>query len=198
MKGKAGLWLIIGAVGVIIMWLVGTYNNFILLGENANTAWAQVENQYQRRFDLIPNLVETVKGISEQEQALFIGVSEARAKAGQTNVNPGDAASLAQFQAAQGELSSALSRLLVTVEQYPELKSNENFLQLQSQLEGTENRISTERMRYNDVAKEYNVKARSIPGVWFVSIFALDREKGLFESVEGADSAPKVDFNLNN
>ncbi|MFA7662704.1 MAG: LemA family protein [Patescibacteria group bacterium] len=196
---KSILWIvgIIVVVALIAMWLFGAYNSFVKVGEEVNTAWSQVENQYQRRYDLIPNLVNTVKGMAEQEKAVFIGVTEARAKVGQMNVTPevlNNPESFAQFQSAQGELSSALSRLLVAVEAYPEIKSNQNFLDLQAQLEGTENRIATERMRFNDVVKTYNIKAKSIPGVWLVSIFGMDKEKQLFESADGAETAPVVSF----
>ena len=198
MKKYAGLFIGLGILLVIVLWLVGAYNGFIRLGEDTNTAWAQVENQYQRRFDLIPNLVETVKGIASQEQSVFLGVAEARAKVGQMNITPetlSDPDAFAAFQGAQGELSGALSRLLVAVEAYPEIKSNENFLALQGQLEGTENRIATERMRYNDSAKIYNIRAKGIPGVFLVSIFGLDKEKQLFDATAGADQAPSVNFN---
>lgn len=193
-------WLIGGGILiVIIMWLVGTYNSFVRLNEDVSTAWAQVENQYQRRYDLIPNLVSTVQGIAKQEQAVFNGVAEARAKVGQLTVTPEVLANpqlFQQFQQAQGELSSALSRLLAVSENYPVLKSNENFLALQTQLEGTENRIATERMRYNEVVRVYNVRAKGIPGVFFVSLFGFDKERQLFEATEGANQAPKVEFNI--
>ncbi len=188
-----------GILLVIVMWLVGTYNSFVTLNEDVSTAWAQVENQYQRRYDLIPNLVSTVQGIANQEQAVFQGVAEARAKVGQITVTPevlSNPQLFQQFQQAQGELSSALSRLLVAVEAYPTLRSNENFMALQTQLEGTENRISTERMRYNEVVRAYNIRAKAIPGVFFVSIFGFDKERQLFEAAQGAESAPKVEFNI--
>ncbi len=193
-------WLIGGGILlVVVMWLVGTYNSFVNLNENVSTAWAQVENQYQRRYDLIPNLVSTVQGIAKQEQAVFNGVAEARAKVGQLTVTPEVLANpqlFQQFQQAQGELSSALSRLLAVSENYPVLKSNENFMALQNQLEGTENRIATERMRYNEVVRTYNVRAKAIPGVFFVSLFGFDKERQLFEATEGANQAPKVEFNI--
>jgi LemA protein len=163
------------------------------MDEEVKTAWSQVENQYQRRVDLIPNLVNTVKGFAAQEQAVFLGVTEARAKASQTTVNIDDPASFEAFQAAQGELSSALSRLLVTVENYPELKSDKNFLELQAQLEGTENRISTERMRFNEVVKTYNVAIRSFPTNIIAGVFGF-MQKQLFEAQEWAEKAPVVDF----
>jgi LemA protein len=196
-KNKIILLVIAGAVLLVLLWLGGSYNSFIKLGEETTAAWAQVENQYQRRFDLIPNLVETVKGIANQEKQVFLGVTEARAKVGQLAMTKdvlNDPEAFVKFQELQGELSTALSRLLATVENYPSLKSNENFLALQDQLEGTENRVAVERMRFNEAAKTYNIKAKSIPGVWLVSIFGLDKTKALFESAEGAETAPKVDF----
>lgn len=188
-----------GILVVIVMWLVGTYNSFVSLNENASTAWAQVENQYQRRYDLIPNLVATVEGIAKQEQVVFTGVAEARAKVGQMTITPEVLANpqlFEKFQQAQGELSSALSRLMAVSENYPILKSNENFMALQTQLEGTENRIATERMRYNDVVKTYNVRAKGIPGVFFVSLFGFDKERQLFQATEGANTAPNVQFDI--
>ncbi len=180
-------------VAVVALWFMGKYNNLVRLDEEVKTAWSQVENQYQRRVDLIPNLVNTVKWFAEQEQSVFIGVTEARAKASQTKVDFDDPASFERFQAAQGELSSALSRLLVTVENYPELKSDKNFLELQAQLEGTENRISTERMRYNEVVKGYNVTVRSFPTNIIAGFFSFG-QKELFEAQEWAEQAPVVDF----
>ncbi len=196
MKG----WIIGGGILlVIVMWLVGTYNSFIGLNEDVSTAWAQVENQYQRRMDLIPNIVSTVQGAANFEKSTLTAVIEARAKATQVTLSPeliNDPAAFQQFQQSQGELSGALSRLLVSVEAYPSLKANENFLALQTELEGTENRISTERMRFNDVVKAYNVRAKGFPGVFFVSIFGLPKERQLFSATEGADKAPAVQFNF--
>lgn len=200
MKKWLPLFIIIGVILLVMLWFTSTYNSFVTLGENVTTSWAQVENQYQRRYDLIPNLVETVKGVAAQEKDVFIGVADARAKVGQFTVTPeilNDPQAFAQFQAAQGELSSALTRLLVTVESYPALKSNENFLALQDQLEGTENRIATERGRFNEAARDYNVKAKAIPGRFVVSMFGLDQEKALFTSTNGAATAPQVQFDTN-
>ena len=191
-------WLIIlGAIVVFALWIFSAYNSFVRLNENVATAWSQVENQYQRRYDLIPNLVETVKGIANQEKQVFTAVTEARARAGQVQVTPAtltDPQAFARFETAQAELGGALSRLLVTVENYPELKSNENFLALQNQLEGTENRIAVERMRFNEVTRVYNIKAKSLPGVWFVSWFGFDKEKQLLTVAPGADKNPAVKF----
>ena len=154
----------IGLLAIAGLMLSGCgYNAFQSKDEAAKAAWSEVVNQYQRRADLIPNLVNTVKGYAAQEQAVLIGVTEARAKATQTQVNADDPASLAQFQAAQGELSSALSRLMAVVERYPELKSDQNFRDLQAQLEGTENRITVARNRYIAAVQEYNVTVRKFP-----------------------------------
>lgn len=189
-----GIIIVLAAVG---LWIAGQYNSFVGLDQQTKNSWAQVENQYQRRFDLIPNLVETVKGIAEQEQAVFLGVAEARSKVGQIQVTAEtlrDPAVFQQYQAAQGTLSSALSRLIAVSESNPQIKSNENFLALQNQLEGTENRISVERKRFNDAATAYNVKARGVPGKWLVSLFGMENEKALFESVPGAETPPQVNF----
>lgn len=187
-------WLIILAVIVVgVMWLIPQYNGLVALQENANTAWAQVENQYQRRADLIPNLVSTVKGFADQELEVFTEVTKARASASQTTVDIDDAASMAQFQEAQWELGGALSRLLVTVEAYPELKSNENFLDLQKQLEGTENRIAVSRMDFNNVVNKFNIAVRRIPVVFVAGYLWFDG-KALFEAEEWSEVAPSVEF----
>jgi LemA protein len=183
------------------MWVIGNYNSFVRLDESVNTAWSQVENQYQRRYDLIPNLVSTVQGIADQEQAVFQGVADARARIGRTEISAdvlSNEEAFAEFQAAQANLGSSLSRLLVAVEAYPELRSSENFLALQTQLEGTENRIANERRMFNETVQTYNTRARAIPGVWFVSLFGFDKTKQQFESVEGAEQAPSVDFQIGN
>ncbi len=194
---KKTLLIILGIVVVLLVALAGYYNSFIRIGEDVNAAWSQVENQYQRRADLIPNLVETVKGYAKQEQTVFTAVTEARSKVAQMVVTPEtlkDPEAFAKFQEAQDSLSGALSRLMAVSENYPQLKSNENFLALQNQLEGTENRISVERGRYNEIAKEYNKKSKGVPGVWFVSMFNLDKTKQLFKAVAGADQAVQVKF----
>lgn len=184
----------IGVITVLLaLRIVWKYNGLVQADESVNGARAQVENQYQRRADLVPNLVNTVKGFASQEERVLTEVTEARAKATQTTVDVNDAASVQQFQAVQGELGSALSRLLVTVEAYPDLKSNQNFLELQAQLEGTENRIATERMRYNEVARDYNILRRSFPANIAAAIFWFG-QKALFEAQEGADTAPIVEF----
>lgn len=195
MSTKVWLLGVVAVVVVIVIAFVGYYNSFINLNEDVNQGWSQVESQYQRRADLIPNLVSTVQGFASQEKAVFLGVTEARAKAGQIDASKiSDPAVFEQYQAAQKELSGALSKLLVTVEAYPAIKSNENFLALQSQLEGTENRIATERMRYNEVATVYNKKAKMIPGKWFVGMAGLSPIRELFQADAGANKAPDVKF----
>jgi LemA protein len=163
--------------------------------EVVDAQWAQVENVYQRRADLIPNLVATVKGYAEHEQETLEGVVNARAKATSTTIDAGgmNAASLQQFQQAQQGLSSALSRLMVVVEKYPDLKANQGFLDLQAQLEGTENRITVERKRFNDAARNYNVSIKTFPNNIFAGMFNFD-EKAYFQAVQGAEKAPKVEF----
>jgi len=171
------------------------YNTLQTQDEQIKSAWSEVLNQYQRRSDLIPNLVATVKGFASQEQAVLVGVTEARAKASQIQVNADDPASLAQFQAAQGEVSSALSRLLVTVENYPELKSDQNFRDLQAQLEGTENRITVARNRYIQSVQDYNVTVRQFPTNLTAMVFG-HKVKPNFSVEDEAEIAkpPKVDF----
>lgn len=190
---KKSTWIIIGVVAVIVLWAISGYNGMVNQEETVNTAWSQVENQYQRRADLIPNLVNTVKGYAKHEENTLEGVISARAKATSIQVDVNDAESLAQYQKAQGELSQALGRLMAVAEAYPDLKANENFLQLQSQLEGTENRIATERKRFNEVAKDYNVTIRKFPNNIIANIFGF-KNKAYFEAEEGAKTAPKVEF----
>ncbi len=171
------------------------YNTIQVQDEVTKSAWSEVLNQYQRRADLIPNLVATVKGFAAQEQAVLIGVTEARAKATQVKVDPGDAASLQQFQAAQGELSSALSRLMVVVERYPELKSDQNFRDLQAQLEGTENRITVARNRYIQAVQDYNVTVRKFPVNLTAMIFGYKVKPNFSVENEAEISRPPtVDF----
>ncbi len=179
----------------VFLYFVGAYNEMIRLDENVQSAWGQVENQYQRRADLIPNLVNTVKGYAAHEQATFIAVLEARAKATQVVIDADhlDAASLKRFSAAQGELSSALSRLMAVSESYPELKSSENFLMLQSQLEGTENRIAVERKRFNEAAKTYNGYVRGFPRSILAQASGFER-RNYFEADKGSEKAPNVSF----
>lgn len=194
-KGKL-LWIVAIVVALgLFGWCKNTYNGMVSADEGVQSAWSQVENVYQRRADLIPNLVATVKGYAEHESGTLEAVVEARAKATQTTVDPSQltAENIAKFQAAQGELGSALGRLLVTVERYPDLKANQNFLELQAQLEGTENRISTERMKFNETAKSYNTLIRSFPQNIMASIFSFT-PKGYFKAAEGSENAPKVEF----
>ncbi|CAN5645319.1 LemA family protein [soil metagenome] len=175
-----------------------SYNSLVKEQENVNSAWAQVENQYQRRADLIPNLVATVKGVADFEKSTLTEVTDARSRVGQVKITAddlNDPEKLKQFQAAQDNLSGALQRLLVVSENYPQLKSNENFLQLQSQLEGTENRISVERRKFNEAAQSYNTSIRSFPAVISAKIFGFN-EKAYFQSVPGSDKAPEVNFDF--
>jgi LemA protein len=169
-------WLIIVAViAVVALFVMAKYNHIISLDESVKTAWSQVENVYQRRMDLIPNLVNTVKGAAAQESGVLVAVVEARANASKVNVNINDPESLAAFQQAQGEVSSSLSRLLVTVEKYPELQSIEAFRDLMTQLEGTENRITVERKTFNETVKALNIYIRSFPANIVASIFGFEQ-----------------------
>ena len=185
----------LAVIGIIIAWGVGRYNAFVTMQENVDNAWGQVENQYQRRLDLIPNLVQTVKEAGIREQENLVGAIEARAKATQMNINAENLTdeNLAAFQKAQGELGQALNRLMVVVEQYPELKTNQNFLALMDQLEGTENRITYARNLFNDSAKEYNAGIRRFPASVIASLAGFER-KPYFKAEEGAEKAPSVDF----
>lgn len=184
------------SVVLAALWLsgCGPYNNLVALQEAADSAWSQVENAYQRRADLIPNLVETVKGAADFEQETLNQVIEARSKVSQVNIEGvPTAGQLQQFQAAQDELSSALSRLLVVVERYPELKATQNFRDLQSQLEGTENRIAVERRRFNEAVQAYNTTRRQFPSLLYAKAFDFG-EKAYFQSTPGAEEPPKVEF----
>lgn len=172
------------------------YNQIQQKDEAVKAGWSEVLNQYKRRADLIPNLVNTVKGYAAQEQQVLLGVTQARAKVGQINVNPDDAASLQQFQAAQGELSSALSRLLVVTENYPNLKSDQAFLSLQTQLEGTENRITVARGRYIQLVQDYNTYIRSFPQNLVAKMFGYATKPNFtVENEAQIQNAPTVDFN---
>ena len=196
-KNKKPL-ILIGIVALVILiggWLMSGYNDMVKLDENVNREWSQVENQYQRRLDLIPNLVNVVKGYAAHEKETLEGVIEARAKATQTTIDPSNMTEeqLANFQKAQDGLSGALNRLMVVVEKYPELKANENFLQLQAQLEGTENRITVARKGYNDAATIYNKLVRRFPNNMLAGIFGFS-VRPQFKAQEGAESAPMVQF----
>lgn len=194
-KGTLISIIVIAMLGMIVVWAIGRYNAFVTMQENVENAWGQVENQYQRRADLVPNLVATVKGYAAHEQAALVGVMEARAKATQVNIDPTNVTpeQLAQYQAAQGELSQALGRLMAVAESYPDLKASENFRQLADQLEGTENRIAYARSLFNDCAKEFNAAIRRFPGNIVASMFGFER-KAYFEADEGAEKAPTVAF----
>ena len=187
--------VVVAVLGMIAAWLIGRYNTMVTMEENVENAWGQVENQYQRRIDLIPNLVSTVKGYATHEQSTFTAVMEARAKATQVTIDPSNATpeQLAAYQNAQGDLSQALGRLLAVAESYPELKANENFKQLMDQLEGTENRITVARNEFNNIAKEYNTYIRRFPANIVASIFGF-QYKPYFQAEEGANKAPKVEF----
>jgi LemA protein len=190
-----GKWIGIGVLVILVLWIFSSYNGLVNKEEAVNSQWATVESQYQRRMDLIPNLVNTVKGYADFEQETLTKVIEARSNATSVKIDPTNLTPerLQQFQQAQEGVTSALSRLLVVVEKYPDLKANQNFLDLQSQLEGTENRIAVERKRFNDVVNTYNSSVRTFPGVLVAKITGFER-KGYFESAEGAEKAPTVDF----
>lgn len=187
--------VVVGVVLVLFFWFKNGYNSMVKEQEGVQTAWSQVENVYQRRADLIPNLVNTVKGYAAHESQTLEGVVNARAKATQLTVDPENLTpeKLAAYQEAQGELGAALGKLLAIQENYPDLKANENFLALQSQLEGTENRISTERMKFNEAAKRYNVLIRVFPKSIIASLFGFEKMP-YFQAKEGADVAPTVEF----
>ncbi|HEX3111232.1 MAG TPA: LemA family protein [Thermoanaerobaculia bacterium] len=205
---------LLGCLGALILaviilggWFIGVRNNLVTLDEGVNQQWAQVESQYQRRYDLIPNLVSTVQGAANFEKSTLVDVVNARARVGQVaapsgppgagSALPNNQAQMEQFANAQQGLSSALSRLLVVVERYPELKSNQNFLELQSQLEGTENRIAVERQRYNEAAQQYNVGIRKFPASMVASMSGF-HAKAYFKGVSGSSQAPAVNFNFGN
>lgn len=187
--------IIIAAIAAIVGYCMSSYNTLVGQDEAVGTAWSNVENQYQRRVDLIPNLVNTVKGYASHEKETFEAVVSARAKATQTTVDIDNLTpeKIAAYQKAQGELGSALGRLLAITENYPELKANENFKELQAQLEGTENRISTERHKFNEVAKTYNTSIRRFPKNIIASMFGFEK-RPYFEAQEGAEKAPEVKF----
>ncbi len=181
-------------LGLVVM---SGYNGLVSTQEAVNTQWAQVQNVYQRRADLIPNLVKTVEGAANFEKSTLTEITEARASVGKVQLNnaPTDTAQLEQFEKAQGALSGALGRLMVIVERYPDLKANTGFVALQSQLEGTENRISVERGRFNEVVQTYNTKIKSIPAVFYAAALGF-KERPYFQAKEGAEEPPKVDFNF--
>lgn len=192
-------WIILGIIVVVIIIIYssvkGTYNSMVTMDEGVSASWAQVENVYQRRADLIPNLVNTVKGYAAHEQQTLQSVIEARSKATSVNIDPTnmDPQALQQFQAAQDGLSSALGRLMVVVERYPDLKANQNFMDLQAQLEGTENRIAVERKKFNDSARAFNTYIRKFPKNIYANVFNFE-PKAYFEAEKGAEKAPEVNF----
>ncbi len=196
---KKGLIVLLVLVGLFVLvggWFSGQYNSLVTSQEGVNQAWAQVENVYQRRADLIPNLVETVKGAAAFEQETFTAVAEARARVGSIQLTPEmlkDPEALKNFEAAQGQMTSALSRLLAVAENYPQLKANQNFLDLQSQLEGTENRITVERRSFNQVAQTYNTKVRIFPTSMLAGMFGFS-PRPYFAAAQGSDKAPAVKF----
>ena len=194
-KGCSGLIVVLVILAILVIWGIKAYNSMVKQCEAVNTAWSNVENTYQRRADLIPNLVSTVKGYAKHEQSTLEGVVEARAKATQIKVDPAnlDEASLKKFNDAQGELGSALGKLLMIQENYPDLKANENFLELQSQLEGTENRINVARNNFNDTAKNYNTYLQKFPNNMISGLFGF-KTKPYFEAAAGSETAPKVEF----
>jgi len=195
-----GIWIVLAIAVVILIAIGSTYNSLVTMDQSVQSQWAQVQNQYQRRADLVPNLVATVKGAANFEKSTYIAVAQARASVGQLSPQAianaaNDPKIMAQFSQAQNNLGSALSRLLVTVENYPQLKANENFQTLQSQLEGTENRISVERRRYNELAQAFNTKRNTFPTVMIAGIFGSRfNDKAYFQAAAGAEKAPQVNF----
>jgi LemA protein len=202
--GKIGLGCVAVLVIVVLvvgLSLAGTYNRLVTLGQDVDKQWSQVENQYQRRFDLIPNLVATVQGAAQFEKSTLEAVVQARASVGRAQINPStaptDPAQLAQFEQAQASLGAALQRLLVVVERYPELKANANFRDLQAQLEGTENRIAVARMDYNKAAQDYNTARLRFPTNLMAGMLGF-KEKAYFKATAGSERAPAVQFNFSN
>jgi LemA protein len=195
---------VIAALGLIVLVIVaiagGSYNKLVRLSQGVDKQWAQVQNVYQRRADLIPNLVATVSGAANFEKSTLTEITAARASVGQVKIDPNsapaDPAKLAEFERAQGQLSSALSRLLVVVERYPDLRATANFQALQAQLEGTENRISVERGRFNEVVQSYNTAIKSFPALFYAGAFGF-KEKPYFTATTGAETPPKVEFDFN-
>lgn len=200
---KKGLAIGLGIAGFFIFilillfsWGVSVYNSLVTMDEQVTSAWSQVQNQYQRRADLVPNLVNTVKGVANFEKETYTAVTEARAKVNQINLSPeilNNPQMFRQFQQAQDGLSTALSKLLVTVEAYPQLKANENFLQLQAQLEGTENRISVERKKFNESVQNFNTRLRRFPGSIIAGLTGFS-QKPYFQASEAAQQVPEVKF----
>ena len=194
MKNK-GLWIILGIVAVVVIWAIAGYNGLVTKSEKALEAWSNVETVYQRRSDLIPNLVNTVKGYAAHETETLQAVTDARAKSTSMTIDPSTATpeQMEAWMAAQQEVGGAIGRLIAIAENYPDLKANQNFMELQNQLEGTENRISTERRKYNEVVRKYNVATRRFPTNILAGIFGFEKME-MFEAAEGAEVAPVVEF----
>ncbi|WP_072544480.1 LemA family protein [Mediterranea massiliensis] len=192
---KVTIIILVAVVAIIAFWAISGYNSLVSMDENVSNQWANVETQYQRRADLIPNLVNTVKGYAAHEKETLEGVIAARSQATQIKVDPTDLTpeKLAEYQKAQGQLATALGKLLAITENYPDLKANQNFLELQAQLEGTENRINVARKNFNDAAKAYNTDIRRFPKNILAGMFGFDK-RAYFEAAEGAEQAPQVQF----
>ena len=192
---KKAIIIVVAVVAIVVIWCITGYNSLVGMEENVNNQWANVETQYQRRSDLIPNLVNTVKGYATHEQETLEGVVEARSKATQIKVDPQNLTpeKLAEYQQAQGQLATALGKLLAITENYPDLKADNSFRELQAQLEGTENRITVARKNFNDAAREFNTSIRSFPKNILAGLFGFDK-RTYFEAQEGAETAPSVEF----
>lgn len=195
MKKNKGLIITIVVIALVAIWGISSYNGLVSMDENVSNSWANVETQYQRRSDLIPNLVNTVKGYAKHESQTLEAVMVARSQATQVKIDPSNCTpqQLAAYQKAQGDVTTALGKLLAITENYPDLKANQNFLELQSQLEGTENRINVARKDFNDTAKKYNTSLRRFPRNIIASMFGFEK-RNYFEAEAGAEKAPKVEF----
>lgn len=195
MKKNKGLIITIVVIALVAIWGISSYNGLVSMDENVSNSWANVETQYQRRSDLIPNLVNTVKGYAKHESQTLEAVMAARSQATQVKIDPSNCTpqQLAAYQKAQGDVTTALGKLLAITENYPDLKANQNFLELQSQLEGTENRINVARKDFNDTAKKYNTSLRRFPRNIVASMFGFEK-RNYFETEAGAEKAPKVGF----
>lgn len=195
MKKNKGLIITIVVIALVAIWGISSYNGLVSMDENVSNQWANVETQYQRRSDLIPNLVNTVKGYAKHESQTLEAVMAARSQATQVKIDPSNCTplQLAAYQKAQGDVTTALGKLLAITENYPDLKANQNFLELQSQLEGTENRINVARKDFNDTAKKYNTSLRRFPRNIIASMFGFEK-RNYFEAEAGAEKAPKVEF----
>lgn len=195
MKKNKGLIITVVVIALVALWGISSYNGLVSMDENVSNQWANVETQYQRRSDLIPNLVNTVKGYAKHESETLESVMAARSQATQVKIDPSNCTpqQLAAYQKAQGDVTTALGKLLAITENYPDLKANQNFLELQSQLEGTENRINVARKDFNDTAKKYNTSLRRFPRNIVASMFGFEK-RAYFEAEAGAEKAPKVEF----